>query len=209
MAFNLFPKVVKFFQLFQAQNRLVTEGARLLETVFLDNASAGEPCKRINRLEQEGNEQEREIFQQLTQTFITPLDREDIHELNVTQEGLLNLIHGVSVRMGLYRFAEIRAGAKELAVELRRLVDETAVMIEKLGKVQELEDHAITARKIKSEAATLILVSLGELYEHPAQSPADVLEIIQWTQVYDRLEQALSQAEALANLLERISVKNA
>lgn len=209
MAFTLFPKVVKFFELFRQQNRLIVEAAGCLTAAVNDPSATTERCQRVLQIEAEGNDIEREIFHQLADTFITPLDREDIQELNTAQEGLLNRIRAVSSRVGLYRFPEVRSGVKMLAEDLQQISTEIQAMVERLGALKEMEDHARRARKLRIEAATLLLVSLGELYEKPATTPADVLEVVQWSEVYNRLEQALDQAEVLANILERIGVKNA
>ncbi|MEW6366957.1 MAG: DUF47 family protein [Acidobacteriota bacterium] len=208
MAFNLFPRVVRFYDMLQAQSRFLTEAARALECICEDPAGRNALCKRIGQLAQEGDALEREISTKLAQTFITPLDREDIHDLNLAQEDLLNLIHAVSTRLGIYPFSTMRPGVRTLAGELRRMVDEIAAMVGNLGK-KKLDTHSTAAREIKSDASALILVALGELYEQPVGSAGEVMEIMLWAQIYDRMEQAVRQAQALASLLERIGVKNA
>jgi uncharacterized protein Yka (UPF0111/DUF47 family) len=207
MAFSLFPREVKFFELFQKQHALVLSAAGYLETVFGPRDEAVKACGAINVLEEEANALLLQVFLQMSHAFITPLDREDIHTLVLAQEDVMNSIRLVSTRVGVYSFNQVPAGAQDLARDLKAQVASLGATLPLLDRRQQVETHLQAVRKAGVESAALLLVVVGELYERPMNTPADVLDVVKWTQVIDRLEQALEKVEALAKVIERISVK--
>jgi uncharacterized protein Yka (UPF0111/DUF47 family) len=207
MAFSLFPREVKFFELFQQQHALVLAAAGHLETVFGPREEAVKACGAINGLEEEANALLLQVFMQMSHAFITPLDREDIHTLVLAQEDVMNAIRLVSARVGVYSFSHVPAGAQDLARDLKAQVASLGATLPLLDRRQQVETHLQAVRKAGVESAALLLVVVGELYERPMNTPADVLDVVKWTQVMDRLEQALVKVEALAKVIERISVK--
>jgi len=209
MALNFFPKVPKFFKLFGQQNDIVVDTVKVLNDIFEDYTQIAEKCNKIVRNEYAGNEVSKEIAKQLSLTFITPIDREDIHAINMAQENLLNSMRAISTRIGLYHFNQISPGTKDLILKLKLMIGSISLMLEQLGKKKEVEEHAEKVREIKVEADMLLLVLLGENYERPVDQPGSLLEIIKWSHIYDRIEVAIANAEELANVIEGISLKNA
>jgi uncharacterized protein Yka (UPF0111/DUF47 family) len=207
MAFSLFPREVKFFELFQKQHALVLDAAGHLEMVFGKREATVDACRAINRLEEEANGLLLDIFLQMSHAFITPLDREDIHALVLAQEDVMNAIRFVSTRVGLYSAGQAVGSAQELARDFKAQLTHLGATLPLLDRRQQVETHLQTVRKAGAESAALLLVAMGELYERSVSTPADVLDVVKGTQVIDRLEQALERVEALAKVIERISVK--
>jgi len=181
----------------------------LLNEIFQDYNDIARKGGSIIRNEISGNEISRDITRELSLTFITPIDREDIHSINVAQENVLNSIRYISARLGIYRFVKLKEGAAELIHKLKLMIEETSVVIEKLGSKQEVKDQVKKVQELKREADTLLLVSLGEIFETNHQSNSELMETLKWSQVYDKIEEALANTEILANILEGISLKNA
>lgn len=209
MSISFFPKVVKFFELFEKQNALLKEAAGVLDSIFSDFSNVPAKCERINHLEAQGDLVSREISTQLSLTFITPLDREDIHAINVAQEELLNAIRSISSRIGLYRFEKPEPAAVDLVDNLRMIVGEIETMLLKLSNKKEVEEHSKRVHTLQNESEMHLLVVLGELYESVPSGPEGLIHVIKWTQIYDRIEQALDRADLLANIIEGVSIKNA
>jgi len=209
MSISFFPKIVKFFDLFEKQNSIVKDAVVTLESIFKDFKDVPAKCEHINRLETEGDNLSREISTQLALTFITPLDREDIHAINMAQEDVINMIKAISSRVGLYHFKTLEVAAIELVENLKMIVTETEHMIKNLSSKKEVEEHSKNVNRIKNESDMQLLVALGELYESDPSTHEKFLHIIKWTQIYDRIEQALEKAEVLTNIIEGISIKNA
>jgi len=209
MSISFFPRIVKFFELFEKQSGILRDAAALLDSIFQDFSDVPAKCERINQLEVQGDGLSREISTQLALTFITPLDREDIHAINMAQEDVLNMLKSISSRTGLYKFKTLERTAVDLVENLRMIIEETEKMLKKLGSKKAVEEHVLTVNKIKNEAELQLLVALGELYESDLLSHERLLYVIMWAQIYDRIEQALDKAEVLANIIEGVSIKNA
>ena len=209
MSFSFFPRIVKFFDLFERQSGLLREAVVELDSIFKDFSDVPGKCQRIYLLETEGDSLSREISSQLSLTFITPLDREDIHAINSAQEEVLNIIRAIASRIGLYQFESLEPAAVGLVENLRIVVEETGKMFRKLRSKKEVEEHSKTVNKIKNESELQLLLALGVLYESDPAETGRLLHVIKWTQIYDRIEQALDKAEVLANIIEGVSIKNA
>jgi len=209
VSISFFPRIVKFFDLFEKQGGLVKDAAVVLDSIFKDFRDVPAKCKRINLRETEGDSLSREISSQLSLAFITPLDREDIHAINMAQEDVLNMIRAIASRIGLYQFDTLEPSAVDLVENLRIVVEETEKMLGKLSSKKEVEEHSKTVTKIKNESELQLLLALGVLYESDPAETGRLLHVIKWTQIYDRIEQALDKAEVLANIIEGVSIKNA
>jgi len=209
MALNFFPKVVKFFRLFQEQSDLLTDTAHILSELFDDFNNVAEKGRKIIRNEYAGNDLSREIAKQLSLTFITPIDREDIHALNMAQENVLNSMRAISTRIGLYHFREITPGTRDLISKLKLMIDSVALMLKNLSRKEEVEVNVVKVRETKIEADMLLLVLLGEVYDRQAENNSSLLDMVKWSHIYDRIEDAFAATEVLANTIEGIALKNA
>ena len=209
MTLNFLPKIVKFFKLFKKQNDNLVDTVTVLYELFNDYNNVAEKCSKIIKNEYAGNDISREIARQLFLTFITPIDREDIHAINMAQENVLNSIRAISTRIGLYHFDKITPGTKDLIYKLKLMIESISLMLEQLSKRKEVEEYAEKVRELKIEADMLLLVLLGENYERQIESTSDLLEIIKWSHIYDRIEVTFAHAEVLAHEIEGITLKNA
>jgi len=209
MTFSLFPKSPKFFELFREQNRIIVNAATVLCQIAEEFADCEDQCQVINRLEAEGDVINRTLARELSTTFITPIDREDIHEINSSQETILNHIQAVSNRIGVYGLSRMRFPAKKMISNIKEMVTAIGVMLAMLGSGQEVAQTVAQVKQLKKECEMLLLSGLGELYDNPALAPEDVVDIIKWTHVYDRIDKAFNRAWQLAKAIEGIGLKNA
>jgi len=209
MSFSLFPKAPKFFDYFREQNRIIVEAATLLNTIAQEFENADVRCQMINRLESEGDELNRTISQQLSTTFITPIDREDIHQINSSQETILNHIQAISNRIGVYGFTRMRFPAQRMVSNVKDMIVAIGVMLSMLGSKTDVTKTVKKVKFMKKECEMLLLSGLGELYDNPDPDPAEIMEIIKWTHVYDRIDKAFNRAWQLVKAIEGIMLKNA
>jgi len=209
MSFRLFPKAPKFFGFFRDQNRIIVEAATVLNTIVLDYGDCDVRCQMINRLEAEGDALNRTISQLLSTTFITPIDREDIHLINSSQETILNHIQAISNRIGVYEFTRMRFPAQRMVSNVKDMVTAIGVLLGMLENKGEVAESVGKVKHQKKECEMLLLSGLGELYDSPNTSPAELMEIIKWTHVYDRIDKAFNRAWQLAKAIEGIVLKNA
>jgi len=209
MSFSLFPKSPKFFELFREQNRIIVNAVTVLNKMAQEFENCEGQCQVINLLEAEGDVINRTIRRELSTTFITPIDREDIHEINSAQEAILNRIQSVSNRIGVYGLLHIRFPAKRMISDIKEMVTGIGEMLGKLEHGQEVSDTVKQVKQLKKECEMLLLSGLGELYDIPSPSPADTLDIIKWTHIYDRIDKLFNRAWQLTKSIEGIVLKNA
>ncbi len=209
MSFSLFPKSPKFFELFREQNRIIVKAATVLHKMADEFVNVEDQCQAINMLEAEGDVINRTIRRELSTTFITPIDREDIHEINSSQETILNHIQAVSNRLGLYGVVRVRFPAQKMISDVLKMVTGIGVMLGKLGSGQEVSDTVRQVKQLKKECEMLLLSGLGELYDDPSPQPAIILETIKWTQIYDRIDKLFNRTWQLTKSIEGIVLKNA
>lgn len=210
MGFSLFPRSVKFYDLFKEQHRKLAKAAGVLDELFSSFTDVEEYSKRINIIESEGNAISRRIAKELSLTFITPIDREDIHQINITQEDILNLIKAIASRMHLFAFASVRYPAKTTISKLRVMIDELGVVIDLMSKNKMAEDNIYKVETLKYECESLIMVGIGELYDGKEQGDyAVILDLVKWKHIFDRIEDAVNRTESLADILEGVILKNA
>jgi hypothetical protein len=166
-------------------------------------------CQDVNRIEAEGDVINRTIAHQLSSTFITPIDREDIHEINVAQETILNHIQSVATRIGVYEFTSIRFPAKRMISNLKAMVTEIGLMLKQLGGKNQVDSGVKRVKELKNECEMLLQSGLSELYEGTGHDYSAILDVMKWTHVYDRIDKAVYRAWGLAKTIEGIVVKNA
>jgi uncharacterized protein Yka (UPF0111/DUF47 family) len=210
MGFSLFPKTVKFEKLFFDQIAQVVASARLLEEMCYQSSGFKERCLKINHLEEKGSAISREISRQLNLTFITPIDREDIHEINKVTDKVLDVFKQIAARLGARSDIAIPQAARKISTNLRIMVEEAEKMLAKLGtKDKEVQEHLGLIKQAK-EASDLVLVeALTEMYKPREVSNEGLLTTIRWSRIYDRLERAVCRADHLAEVIEGVILKNA
>ena len=207
MAFSLFPKEIKFFELFSEQNRKIVEAVTLLQELVAGDADLAQKCAEIEEIEKEGNFIYRAISRKLSLTFITSIDRGDIQELNHSQEEVLSAVRSVAARMGLLDYPTVPEDARKLFTAIRGLADETGKMLNCLKMKSEADEEIRTATKLKIEFDQLLLIALKEIYQKKNPGQEDLLATMQWTQIYDRMEEAARRLDHLIHVIEGIMLK--
>jgi uncharacterized protein Yka (UPF0111/DUF47 family) len=203
---RLLPRDEHFFELFTAVAERSVEAARLLGEML-----KAPPDRRtylvesIKRLEHECDQVTHEVITRLDRTFITPLDREDIHELASGLDDVIDLIDGAARRAQIFHLGEAPEGAILLADVIKRACEELLLAVRGLSKNQgAVLPACIAVKRLEEEGDSLYHEWLGRVFEG---SPDPVL-VIKWKELYDNLEKTLDHAEDAANVLESISIKH-
>ena len=211
---NLFqyfiPKDKKFFPLFeQAANNLIDLGNALKEVVNTDDLSRRtEIFKLIEELEHKGDTITHQIYIELGKNFITPFDREDIHELASAIDDIADYIHGSANRMNLYQVVEMTDSIKELADLILEAVTVLAKAINELKdlkNIRTITDACIKINSIENKADYVFNKAVGDLFQYEK----DAIRLIKYKEVLSALETATDMCEDVADVLETILVKNA
>ena len=209
MALSHFPKNIQFFEMLNRQSGILKEAAAQLTRIMDDFSCVDNACKTVTLIEADADELSREIARQLSQTFITPIDREDIYRLNLAQEDSINLIKAIASRMRLYGFEYIRFPARKMAQKIQAMTEITAEMICCLESKHDVAAQLRKLKGLKIECEMLFSTGLAELHDLEFGDTKEVINIMRWTQVYDRFEMAIERIDDLADAIEEVVLKNA
>jgi uncharacterized protein Yka (UPF0111/DUF47 family) len=204
---RLLPRDERFFDLFIAVAERSVEAAGLLEELLKAPVERrAYLVESIKRLEHECDEVTHEVITRLDRTFITPLDREDIHELASGLDDVIDLMDGLARRSQIFHVGQSPQGAILLANVIQRACEQLLVAVRGLGKnvPGTVLKACIAVKRLEEEGDTLYHEWLGKMFEG---SP-DPLLLIKWKEVYDNLERTLDCCEDAANVLESISIKH-
>ncbi len=207
--FSFKPKQDQFFTLFAESARLSHQGACILKSVMDDYTTIGEEVAEISRLEHAADEINDAIIDRLNQTFITPLDREDIYALATMLDDIVDFVQGIMERMELYRTGKPTEGAADLARLLADCTEELVKAVDLLknikGNQQNILLHTGKIAVLESEGDRIYRREVANLF---ATCP-DPVEIIKWKEVLEYLENGLDHCEAIADLLRGVVMKYA
>ena len=204
---RLFPRDERFFDLFTAVAERTVEAAGLLEQLLKAGTDhKGHLVDAIKRLEHEADQLTHEVVARLDRTFITPLDREDIHDLASRLDDVIDQIDGAARRSQIFHVTEAPTGAILLADVIKRISEEMLVAVKGLatGKAGVVLPACISIKRLEEEGDSLYHEWLGKLFE----GTPEPITVIKWKEIYDNLEKTLDRAEDVANVLESISIKH-
>jgi hypothetical protein len=202
---RLLPRQEKFFELFLSQVRVIEEAAQLLlEGARSGNSQLARNAVRIKQLEREGDELAHDIFTKLNQTFITPLDPEDIHALSSRLDDVLDDIEDSAYRMTAYRLEPIPPTVVELCEIVRHCTKALVKAFEALNKDAPLLDHCIEVNRLEDYADEVLRRAIAELFERER----DPISLIKLKEVYEFLEDTTDRCEDVADVLQNVVVKN-
>ena len=203
---RLLPREEEFFDLFVAVATRNKEAAQHLRDLFDAPPERRTPhVEAIKRLEHEADQVTHEVVNRLDRTFITPLDREDIHQLASDLDDVMDAIDGTARRAQIFRLGVAPPGVKQLAEVIQRMVAVLAEGVSRLKKGDDVMRFCVEAKQLEEEGDAIYHDALGQLFD----KERDALEVIKWKEIYDNLEQTLDQGEDVANVLESITLKHA
>ena len=204
MGLRFLPNEGRFFELFETQATKVLEGARALQELAEHYDRVEEKARHIKKLESDGDHITHEIIERLNRTFITPIDREDIHALATGLDDVLDNVEGVSSRLALF---EVRTITPE-AVELASIIERSCVAIHEavthLRDLKRIHEFCIQLNDLENQADFISRNTTARLF----REETDFRELIKWKEIYGRLEATTDDCEDVANILEGIVVKN-
>ena len=208
MPFNFLPKNVKFFEFFKEESKMLEEASESLVKILSGESDSEEFFEKINELEEKCHKTVRTVNHELYKNFLTPLDREDIHEINRRHYDVIHLIKSVSIRVGLLDLPKITSTAKDLSVILDQMIKEIKTLIDGLEKIKDMDNTITKIESMRKQATTLVRLAYAELYEGKREKPEDVLYILQWTQIYDLIMSAIEKTDNLVTVIEGVILKN-
>jgi predicted phosphate transport protein (TIGR00153 family) len=205
MRLPFIPREEKFFDLFVDDAQNVLAGARLLEEFFRSYEQRERIASQLRDLEHQGDQISHDIGHRLARTFVTPFDREDIHQLISRLDDIIDFIEEVADTCILYRIEAPTPTAHDQTEILVKQCEEIVRALEKLRGFKDINPHWIEIHRLENEGDRLARRAMAELFTNGA----DPVEVIKWKDLYSLLEDAIDACEDVANVIERIVVKHA
>jgi hypothetical protein len=202
---RLIPRDEKFQELFVEDARIVLEAARKLEEMIGVYDRLDERVAEIRALEHQGDEIDNEVEVRLDRAFITPFDREDIHELVSRVDDVLDGIQEVAETFVIYDVKAPRDEAHRLSGILTAQASQLGEAIGKLESLEGIEANIKEVHALENEADGLSRSAVARLF----REGGDAVEVVKWRDVFMALENTIDAAEDAVEVIERIVAKNA
>jgi len=204
--FNLIPKEVRFFDYFEQQSRNIIQAAGLLQELIHTFADARAKAYAIKEVEHAGDQITHQIVKRLNTTFITPLDREDIHDLATRLDDVLDYLEAAAERLVIYRIKEPTSACRAMADVIATQVVAMDRCIRCLRTMDPgFHEHAVEVNRLENRADALLRETLAAMFEEAN----DPIEVIKWKEIYETMEAVTDRCEDVANVIEGIILKMA
>jgi len=201
---NVLPRDEKYFDRFTEMAKRIHESALLLDQFFRSEAQVTTVADQIKRLEHECDEISHEILRNIDRTFITPIDREDIHRLAVRLDDVIDLIDGTVRRLAVYNIIEPTPAGRRLSAIIVQITREMVEAVADLKKQKGVIEHCIRMKKFENEGDVAYQEAVGSLFRQPMPP----IEVIKWKDVYEEMEGCIDLCEAVAHVLESVVLKH-
>ena len=206
---RLLPKEGRFFDLFNAHAAQVVRAAHELSALMQDYDSREEHARAIDEAEHAADRITAEAIRLLHKTFITPLDRDHIHQLVNAMDDICDLIQDTTETLTLYDLRRITPEAARLAdiaVKCAERVQEVVALLGRQeGNTEALIKTCEEIDRLESDADRVLRSAMSRLF----REEQDVRELIKLKEIYELLEAITDRCEDVANLAEGISLENA
>jgi predicted phosphate transport protein (TIGR00153 family) len=205
VTFKFLPKEERFYDDFVALAEEIRHGASILEEMLAPEQPIWDKADEIKEVEHKCDFLTHEIIQRLHRTFVTPLDREDIHALARSLDDVMDAVDASATIVRLYHIAEVRAEARELTRIIMASAEQVVKAIKALERRKGVAEPAVEINRLENEADRVHQAALRRLFEEER----DPIVIIKWKEILDFLEDATDRCEDVANVLEGVVVKHA
>jgi len=204
---KLFPREESFLPQFVRAAEIILEAAHALDQLAADFTDVELKVARIKHLEHEGDQVAHQTFGLLSRTWITPIDREDIHALVKALDDVLDFMDAAAARFVLYKIPAPRPGLKQATEILVQSADAIRRAVGFLGDLKnsaEILELCVEINRLENEADSLNRISIGRLFD----TEKDPITLLKWKEIYEVLEEATDRCEDVANVLEQIVLKS-
>lgn len=205
MAFRLIPREERFYDDFVALAEEIRHGAASLEEMLAPDRPLWDKADEIKEIEHKCDFLTHEIIQRLHRTFVTPLDREDIHALARSLDDVMDAIDASAGIVRLYQITRVRQEARDLARIIMASAEQVVKAMKALERRKGVAEPAVEINRLENEADRAHQNAVRHLFEEER----DPIQIMKWKEILDFLEQATDRCEDVANVLEGVVIKHA
>src|SRR3954452_18270796 len=194
----------QYFDLFESAATNVVRAAELLEQLLEGWPDSASLARDIIVCEQEGDRITHDIIQRLNQTFVTPIDREDILELASALDDVVDFTEEVSDYLGLYKIEAPMDQAQRLAEILVYATRQISEAMPRMRDFRDISHFTIEIHRLENDGDRVTREAIAALFDHGI----DPMTVIRWKDIYERLEAGIDATEQVANILGSIVIKN-
>jgi uncharacterized protein len=202
---RLIPREEAFFESFVNMAVEIRSAATLFQEMVAPDEPLWDRVSRINDVEHRCDALTRDVLLRLHRTFVTPIDREDIHALALALDDVADAIDDCAKLMQLYRLDRVRPGVRELARIILDQTNQVEKAMEALRDRVEVSGSTAEIDRLEHEADVAYQQSIVRLFDNEK----DPIQVIKWKELYGHLEAATDRCEDISNVLDGISVKHA
>ena len=205
--FNFLPRDTVFFDLFEGMSRHVVRSAEDLRQLAQKFPDISDSITRIREEEHAADELAHQALDRLDRTFITPFDREDIHDLVGELDDIIDSVDALAKRFPLFHIRQMEPiflKQADVLVQATATLDEAVHRLRKSRKLSELSDALIEIHHKESVGDDNHHAAMSRLF----QGDIAPLDVLKWKELYDLVENAIDGCEDVGNTLERIVLKN-
>jgi hypothetical protein len=201
----LAPNEREYFDLFVRAGANIARAAGLLEEMLASYPDHRDLATVIHDCEHEGDRIVHDLIQRLNQTFVTPFDREDIHQLASVLDDIVDFTDEVADYLGVYKIEAPMEQSQQLAAILSSSAQQVAGALGHLRGFKNITQYTMEVHRLENEADRVVRDAIGALFE----GGIDPMVVIRWKDIYERLENAIDSTERAAYIIEGIVIKNA
>jgi predicted phosphate transport protein (TIGR00153 family) len=205
MKLSFAPRDREFFDLFEEAGGNIVRAADLLDRMLRAFPDRGDDLARdILICEQDGDRITHDIIRRLNETFVTPIDREDIYELASAHDDIVDYTEEVSDYLILYKIEAPMEQAQRLAHVLLEASRQVAEAMPRLRGFKDISHYTVEINRLENDGDRIVREAIASLFDNGI----DPMVVIRWKDIYERLEAAIDATERVANILEGIVIKN-
>ncbi len=199
------PRDREFFDLFEEAGGNIVRAADLLDRMLRAFPDRGDDLARdILICEQDGDRITHDIIRRLNETFVTPIDREDIYELASALDDIVDYTEEAADYLILYKIEAPMEQAQRLAHVLLQCARQIEEAMPRLRGFKDLSHYTVEINRLENDGDRIVREAIASLFDNGI----DPMVVIRWKDIYERLEQAIDATERVANILEGIVIKN-
>ena len=195
----------EYFDLFERAGENVARAGELLDEMLAGFPDTQGLAQDIVTCERRGDEITHELIKRLNQTFVTPMDREDILDLASALDDIVDYTEEVADYLGLYKIEAPMTQAQSLAQVLAQATEQIALAIPRLRGFRDLSEHTLEVHRLENAGDRIVRGAIASLFE----ARIDPMVVIRWKDIFERLEHAIDATERAADILDGIVIKNA
>jgi len=205
---RLLPRETSFFDFFERHATLTVDGAKEFLSLATTGLNIANKTKRIKEIEHETDVVTHQCVEALHKTFITPIDRDDIHRLITKLDDIMDFVEAASERIALYEIKDMTPECKDLADVLVRATQEVQEALRGLRDMKNAKAvlaKCIDINRLENEADGILRSAVARLF----REEKDPITVIKWKEIYENLETATDRCEDVANIIEGVVLEHA